>query len=97
MQSYSLPSDSYIDLTLGPSGSSYVAPANGWVTITVNGSGFVGVIQDKISFYHPAGSNTNDWYSAILPVRKGQFKIEYSSITVWNFKFIYAVGSAPQS
>ena len=96
-----MPSDKYVDLTLGASGSTYTAPANGWVNCrkTLTGNGGYIVIANITKDYWV--QNTS-YYSghvarAILPVSKGDiFYVEYDDNTggtVKAFKFIYAEGS----
>ena len=101
LQSYSLPSSSYIDLTLGPSGSSYTAPANGWFVVwasmtsqtyiqgtnTVNATGF----------YHITPTGMTIAGRGLLPVRKGDVMTFLYNANVEFIRFIYAVGSAPQT
>ena len=96
LQSYSLPSNQYIDLTLGPSGSSYVAPANGWVKCTLDlaTDGWVSVM----SYWAQTGS-ISGYVTVLRPIRKNQvFDVSYIGYqNTIAFRFYYAVGSAPQS
>ena len=96
---WSMPSSRYIDLTLGASGSTYTAPANGHFFIHK----VAGIATAYINFINKTNntainSNTTDkGYSSrmILPVRKGDVvKCEYNSTgeTIY-FRFIYAEGS----
>lgn len=98
---WSFPSDKYIDLTLGASGATYTAPADGWIsfrcwTTAVNSE--IRIFTEEIDVTNRA--NISDSYQAIYaPVRKGKnFLIFYENKN--NSKpsiqrFYYAVGSEP--
>ena len=88
----SLPSENYIDLTLGASGASYTAPANGWVSVHVVG-------QLAIHLTDSNGNNllvtwTTNGSACYLPVRKNMsYTISYASVSqVVMFRFVYAEG-----
>lgn len=98
LQSYSLPSDKDIDLTLGASGSTYTAPANGWVhidkTATATGQ-YIALINimtkiNEIKIAVQAG-NTLTGY---IPVSKDEtIRVDYTSGGKTNqFRFYYAEG-----
>ena len=90
----SMPSGRSIALTLGASGSSYTAPANGWVCVagtTSNGFYQVNSLPYRI---HLRSGTAGGLTSMIFPVRKGQqYILEYESITqnFW-YTFVYAEG-----
>ena len=101
----SKPSNRYIDLTLGASGSTYTAPANGWVQLVKTPTGEnqylvansldisnTGVDTNNIAFKWSNANGLND--SIFFPVRKGQqFTIGYTfGGTTISFKFIYDEG-----
>ena len=95
---WSMPSDKYIDLTFGASGSGYIAPANGWVfvrTKAATNSTFLqlNIPTNALQFYHNLYS-VGARASGILPVQKGQiFSFGYGTgDTVEFFRFIYAQG-----
>ena len=103
--SWAFPSETYTNLTLGASGATYTAPANGWVQVTqaFSSSGatlviaVVGTNQDIVCMDSHANS-TNISINAFIPVSKGQtFKVNYTGTLAssqWNrFQFIYAQGS----
>ena len=104
LQSYSLPSNQYIDLTLGASGSKYTAPADGWYCIskkTNSANQMVNLISDtsssiRIEIRSP---NSDSNIYLYLPIRKGDKVVcNYSAGGATQFfRFIYAQGSAPQS
>ena len=95
MQSYSLPSNRYIDLTLGTSGSTYTAPADGWFILGGNNGYAVFDMNNgmaSVSQYIPG------WFGAhaYIPVEKGEVVYAYPyNLTDVIFRFIYAVGSQP--
>lgn len=87
-----VPSNNYIDLTLGASGSIYTAPANGYVTIAGdNGvATYLGARGDDGS---DIVANWSAQSANFIPVRKGQsFGVAYSG-SVILFRFTYAQGS----
>jgi len=90
ISSWAMPSNKYIDLTLGASGSSYTAPANG--LFWAGGSkGSVRLLNDALS----VSSNLYSGYwggQAFIPVKKGAVvQIEYSD-SATQVRFIYAEG-----
>ena len=96
-----MPSNRYIDLTLGASGSSYTAPANGYFCLRGN-SGINGNFQ--ISFYNQTANfrqtvsdnNWADWVSTYIPAKKGDVvNLLYTNVTAasHSFLFIYAEGA----
>lgn len=104
LQSYSLPSSQYTTLTLGPSGSSYVAPADGWFYLAINTTNQDdGMFMQVSAGYGMSGVAVSfeGWKQCTIPVRKGKScNISYQrNGTDYGtaFRFIYAAGSAPQS
>lgn len=94
-----MPSDKYIDLTLGASGTTYTAPANGYFYINKEGSlnTYVAFWNTTISFgtILPVSSSGNA--NGYLPCKKGDVvKVSYTATgTTHEFRFIYAEGSSP--
>lgn len=93
-----MPSSKYIDLTLGASGSTYTAPANGWFTLhkAANGAGqyaYMYIVGADIGTCFNVASAT-DIPSYFLPVKVGDIvKIDYNLGGATNqFRFIYAEG-----
>ena len=98
----SMPSDSFVELTLGASGTVYTAHSDGYVVF----NGYATAPQGVVSLlYHPTGLNTlctagnngNPYLRVYLPVSKGaQFRAEYYSINTdgngFMFRFYYAKG-----
>lgn len=98
-----MPSDKYIDLTLGASGTTYTAPADGWISFrlwTTRVNSEIRIYSNEIDFTNRA--NISNSYQAIyVPVRKGEtFQIFYENKD--NSKpsmqrFYYTIGSSPVS
>ena len=93
-----MPSDRYNNLSLGASGTSYTASADGWVYIIIMantassswGSIDVGGLYSQ-SLDH---SRTNATLKCVVPIRKGAtYTITYGSSTFNTHRFIYANGS----
>ena len=93
-----MPSDNYDDLTLGASGATYTAPANGWFTLnklTSNTNQYGNLVNET------TGMNTTNQQSTsgsnvrvYLPAKKGDvIKCSYSAGgTLQWFRFVYAKG-----
>lgn len=100
-----MPSNRYIDLTLGANGTSYIAPANGWIYLSkVNTSGandmsiVVNDTNDSITAKIAIkGSNTVSGNASIIfiPVLKNdKFWVNYTYTgQTQAFRFTYAEGS----
>lgn len=93
-----MPSNRYIDLTLGASGSTYTAPANGWFVLNkaANSVGqyvFMHTIGVDIGTCFNVSSGT-DIPSYFLPVKAGDIVgIDYTlGGATKHFRFIYAEG-----
>lgn len=98
--SWGFPSNRYIDLELGASGSTYTAPANGYVFIgkastatdqNVNIYSINPVTQASICW----STNKNQSLNAGISVKKGQkFACYYlADGDLFEFRFVYAEGS----
>lgn len=95
---WSYPSTKYVDLTLGASGTEYVAPANGYVVTRSNTTG----TWSFIHLFDPTTmrGNTTLWQVKsvlglvqTLPVQKGQkFRMDYDQRDFTIFRFVYAQG-----
>lgn len=95
-----MPSGRYIDLTLGASGATYTAPANGYVTLEMIGT------QQTQNAYINSPSNFHGTYyggytpnagryghSINYPVSRGEvFTVVYSYTETVLFRFFYAEG-----
>ena len=95
--SWSMPSDTYEDLTLGSSGATYTSPANGWVVVSlaVNANGYVSLD----STWSQGNSANGAYVSVYKPFRKGKvFSVTYSGRTsTVQFRFYYAEGSKSEA
>ena len=96
--SYGMPSNKYIDLTLGASGTTYTASANGYFMFGKRCSAnnqYLGTYGDSLYSRHEVwGQNGNYCSTGIIPVKKGQaVKVTYSAGGGDGFaRFIYAEG-----
>lgn len=102
-----MPSDTYDSLTIGASGATYTAPANGW--FTVHGSIALGgaALFNMANATNGIGACCLNWNAAsggvyiegCVPVKKGdEIVILYSTGNITSFantlfKFVYAQGS----
>ena len=95
----SLPSDKYVDLSLGVSGQSYIAPADGLFLcnkLATDTNQYVNMHNLKTDLTHISWSfQTNNGLKTYLPVMKGDsIVIEYTTNGfLENFRFIYAQGA----
>ena len=94
-----MPSNTYDDLTLGASGTTYEAPANGWFVLrgSTSSNGTITLYTDKGVSCSSGDSQTAFWVNLTIPVKKGDvvtYFIQggYSTVTVSVFRFIYAKG-----
>lgn len=93
-----MPSNEYIDLTLGASGTTYTAPANGWFWVEISGGNYqfahlANVTASGLGIQ--VGANTNASAIGYLPTRKNDIvNIVYggTNSTAKKLKFIYAEG-----
>ena len=93
----SMPSGRYIDLTLGASGSTYTAPANGYFVVTATSTSASRAI---VVFEKSHGiCNGDHSYSAetglrcFVPCQKGKStSLIYSGVTITGLWFVYAEG-----
>ena len=86
-------------LTLGASGTTYTAPADGWVTILgfqAGSNGWVAIYTGRLKSFQQAVNTNNFYLAGFLPVKSGaKYIIDYSDFRVDHFNFYYAVGSEP--
>lgn len=91
------PSDKYVELTLGASGSEYEAPANGYVYLVKAST----AASQYANIYNGSGVSYNNRSTAsgqdtivLAQVFKGKnFKVEYNLAgETKTFRFIYAEG-----
>lgn len=90
-----MPSSAYIDMTLGASGSSYTAPADGYINIARTSTAAGQYIQGYTGINSGVFSTASGQSLRLsMPVRKGfSFQINYNAPTAGYFRFVPAVGS----
>ena len=91
--SWGMPSDKYIDLTLGATGSTYTAPANGWALIGAKSTATNQHLTIASGMNSRLYSSANGQvFRTYIPVNQGDnFTIAYT-MAVDVFKFFYAEG-----
>ncbi|MBQ0113373.1 MAG: hypothetical protein KBT03_09610 [Bacteroidales bacterium] len=97
---FGMPSDRYIDLTLGAGSTTYTAPANGYVALRFGSNSSSGLHFVHIFEYNTNRGNTllttNPSLTSLyisLPIKKGNtFVVSYGQITSEAFRFYYAEG-----
>lgn len=94
---YAFPSNRYIDLTLGASGTAYTAPADGWVQFRALSNSdswqYINISGEILNTQAISMSNGENWF-IYLPVKKDEkFTISYSFGGDKNLVFIYAEGA----
>ena len=94
-----MPSNKYIDLTLGASGSTYTAPANGWFACykgNLTTAGYLYMRNNANQLVMETRSTLKGTaVSAYMPVQKGQsILVNYDAVgTLTLFRFIYSKGA----
>lgn len=96
-----MPSNRYVDLTLGASAATYTAPADGWVifrrTSTASGQ-YIQLVNNtsaNLQYFVQSGANSGV-IGVSMPVKKGDnFLVSYTLGSANNqiFRFIYAQGA----
>lgn len=95
----SMPSNRYIDLTLGSSGATYTAPGDGYFLLNKSCNGNAQYINLSVNTVVWAKINTglssSHQTALIVPVKKGDvLKVDYSATGSTNFfRFYYAQGA----
>lgn len=105
MAKASMPSSRYINLTLGASGSTYTAPANGWFCLKNNAGGGNPLLLNNqtrhgISIMQSGGITGFAGNTIYLPCSKGDIvNANYTapSGSTTNIYFIYAQGSESEA
>lgn len=96
-----MPSDKFIELTLGASGSTYTAPTDGYFYVRGTNNetnGYIHLMNNtkeigQFSWMYTTTGNSNDCY---LPVSKNDvLSLMYFGFDTTLFRFIYAQGSQP--
>lgn len=99
MAHMAMPSDKYIDLELGASGTTYIAPADGYFYATLNSTtqfGNISLISNNLSsiIY---GTAVGNLIRAFLPVKKDKTIVVNYTDGSGTLKFFHAIGSEPAS
>lgn len=92
-----MPSSRYIDLTLGASGASYTAPANGWIFLRFDvgsGTSFITIVNNGLIADQSICEQAHPAINKLFIVPKGEYKLYYANITPVIFRFVYAGGEA---
>lgn len=99
---YSMPSDRYVDLELGASGTTYTAPANGWFLVSknINSGQYIKIYNlpansAKVMIGACASSSFANFNQVIgVPVKKGdRAQVTYTASGTTNWlRFVYAEG-----
>ena len=103
MSGMGMPSDKYVDLTLGASDSLYTAPANGWLAFakTANAAGqyitLANITNSLVIAFNAHASNNIP--NTFIPCAKGDtIRVGYNlNGATQLFRFIYAVGSESEA
>jgi hypothetical protein len=89
-----MPSGRYIDLTVGASGTTYTATANGWFTwyCNQNNNGYIFVQSSASLLPNRVPLSSND-IAGFIPVKQGDIVyVEYNNLAFNRLRFIYAEG-----
>lgn len=101
MSGMGMPSDTYVNLTLGASGSTYTAPANGYFLLrkAATAAGQYLYIGSNRLFVSNRAVSSSDTMELYLPVVKGQIvDIHYDLRgSTGQFRFIYAQGAESEA
>jgi hypothetical protein len=95
ISSWAMPSNKYIDLTLGASGSTYTAPANGWMQCACTGTAGSTYFELVTDYASATASFTGGWARTSIPVKKGDVTTVFyggNNFKAQLFRFIYAEG-----
>lgn len=95
LSSFGMPSSKYIDLTLGASGQTYTAPANGWLHCNAHciADGAYISVDVPTALLGISGSKGDDINTNLISLKSGTtFAVRYANISMRYFRFIYAEG-----
>ena len=95
--SYAIPSNKYIDLTVGASGTKYTAPANGWFCAYCYMTSTDAYLDMNVQGIYHVRIKDKAWNSTdvaqIIPIKKGNtLSLNHSGVSFYTFRFIYAEG-----
>lgn len=90
------PSDKYIDLTVGASGTTYIAPMNGYIYCSGHANASPAYISIDIPNLQYCGINGNEGHDLTtnqIALKIGdKFTLRYSNTTINAFRFVYDEG-----
>ena len=93
---WAMPSDTADTLTVGASGSTYTAPANGYFYIkaqTTSDYGYAGIVNTFNSMQALQQLPFNSGINSFIPAKKGCIvQLNYANATIEKLRFIYAEG-----
>ena len=90
---WSMPSSRYIDLTLGASGSTYTAPANGYFQLAVMVGKMIQLYNNSKSDFWKASLSMDEAFAETIECQKGdKVQCYYIYTTFRWFRFYYAEG-----
>lgn len=99
MAHMSMPSNRYMDLTLGTSGSRYQAPADGYFGLASHETKAAGQYCRMIGYGNERlrqssySSSDGQYLEVLMPVSRGQMVYIYYTAPIYKFTFIYAEGA----
>lgn len=95
---WAMPSTTYDNLTVGSTGTSYTAPADGWVKFSAQTNNNNQFIQIQATMTALAVASGTLYIDAFIPIRKGEtFTIYYTAPNNKALRFYYAVGSESEA
>ena len=94
---WAMPSNKYINLTVGASGTTYTAPANGLFCAYCHMTNTNAFLDMNVGGIYNVRIKDSAWNSSdvaqIIPVKKGSvLHLVYSGVNFYSFRFIYAEG-----
>ena len=100
MSGLGMPSNRYIDLTIGASPTQFTAPANGWFNVWAKGSTtsnnkYLEIINNTTGIAQGVYGTSNFHYKCHLPARKGdKITVQYNNMESApdRCRFVYAEG-----
>ena len=89
-----MPSNKFINLTLGASGTRYTAPANGYYVLTGSTTAANGSINLSSTVRLETIQPISGWgIASYIPIRKNDVvQVAYNNFQVGQFRFVYAEG-----
>lgn len=103
MASMGMPSSTNIDLTLGSSGTGYIAPSDGYFSFVSGNSGSYPKnveLENLTSNISSSAQNSvnSGWLRCCIPAKKGDtVNVWYQNLDFKSLKFVYAQGSESEA